>query len=91
MVNYRSYFPVLYRKITYAEFIERIETLYPKLGIVTMTQAAAVFGYKPDDQLKCFYRTGVGLRAQIILNLLEAIPKENLNDLIQEIAKNGTR
>ena len=89
MAKYKSYFPVLYGKMASAEFKRRIENLYPKLGIQTMSQAAALFAYAPDAQLLSFYRTGVAQRAQIILNLLEAIPEENLNNLIEEISNNG--
>lgn len=89
MAIYKSYYPVLYRTMTYGELKNRVEKLYPKLGITTMTQAAGLFGYTPDDQFKCFYRCGVNQRAQVILNLLEAIAEEDFNNLIEGIENNG--
>lgn len=86
MVSFKSIAPILYGKMAYAEFKERIEKLYPKLGIQTMSQVAALFAYEPDAQIASFYRTGVAQRSQIILNLLEAITEKDLNNLIEKIA-----
>ncbi len=79
-------FPKLYNaSMSYNDLKKRLEKIYKKLNIKNIHQAAGVLGYSPYRAMISFKTSGVSPQAQIILQLLEAIPEKELHSLIKEI------